>query len=1107
MKNKILSLILTLCMLLSMFPFVVGTSAADTVTAEIEISTADQLIELMATAANWSKNIVLKNDIDLTGKTGQTPIGNATEPFTGTFIGELQAVVGTDGKTTYRNPVISGINLSGTDNVGLFGVAKNATIKNLTLEGNITATGNKVGGFVGYVTGGTLDIENCVNKCALTVNVAGKGYIGGIVGFAQKAGAVTISDCTNDGPVTGCTQVGGIIGRIDSPTGDTTIIRCHNNKAVSAGANAAAAANGFGGIVGLLVTASNSTVQVSIKECWNSADVTGAGTAKSNAGHTGGMLGSVKTSGTKQLIMEDCINTGDITSGHANGYVGGMIGYAYPSPAFKALVQRCYNAGSIKPVGATFTKQIAGVPRASDTAVYADNYYRDDASSEMASDDLDTTAVTLTDSIDGNKALFPALAASTWLFSVDGPMLRTFHDHKYADGVCTICGEDDPAFCKHKDKEYITIVPATCVSEGRKNLVCTNPDCGKVLETDVPIEKDPTNHVNGLLWYVNEAGTYSYGCPACGIEPLATQETLPTIYINSVSGNDANTGFEESAPVKSFENAVRCIGQTGGTISSTGRIAIGSDITLPEHTGTITVTSSKPAANGDPQNGIVLTAKGCTLTLGGPMIFDDIIFKADNSVVNASLNIVGNWNDVTFGGIKQYGGALVNFYAGTYKAKGDDTAAKSCTIKLGGVVNSSANGSATFFATVCLGSWLGEAGQTVSNKRVTLTTNALLNNAGTLTVQPVITTLYTMSTTDDNAMASCLTPDCTTIVNLNDETSVKTLRTGDRNVNEGANYAGAGYLDNLTLNLNNDAVLSGTAILRNVKNAIINISDEAAGRTAANTAAIQLEARGAFAKSMTGTVTATYGEHSFAATVAKPIYESTQTGKYTVSATVAPEHEFGDWSLTTPPTASEDGVETRICAVCGKEETRTISAKCTYHQWLPTTDGYKCAACSETAETLTAPITLKIESVKIADGTATVTVSLAATEALKGLRFRVKVPAGLTYTDATTELEKIPEADAAATPSGFSFGAGTDSMVLLNFAEQTLASFDKNNILTLTYTVAEDFAEKTADFTIELLEVLDDNAETLDADGIGYTWTAQPEEPEVYVAYIGEVGY
>ena len=107
---------------------------------------------------------------------------------------------------------------------------------------------------------------------------------------------------------------------------------------------------------------------------------------------------------------------------------------------------------------------------------------------------------------------------------------------------------------------------------------------------------------------------------------------------------------------------------------------------------------------------------------------------------------------------------------------------------------------------------------------------------------------------------------------------------------------------------------------------------------------------------------------------------------------------------------------------------------------------------------------------------------------------------------AATSLNEIPAADSGVTPASLSFGAGTDSMVLLNFDEQTLASFEKSNVLTLTYTVSENFTAQSADFTVNLIEVLDDNAASLAADGVGYTWTAAIA-PETYVAYIGNVGY
>jgi len=36
-------------------------------------------------------------------------------------------------------------------------------------------------------------------------------------------------------------------------------------------------------------------------------------------------------------------------------------------------------------------------------------------------------------------------------------------------------------------------------------------------------------------------------------------------------------------------------------------------------------------------------------------------------------------------------------------------------------------------------------------------------------------------------------------------------------------------------------------------------------------------------------------------------------------------HEWGDWVVTTPPTTTAEGVETRTCATCGEKETRPIA--------------------------------------------------------------------------------------------------------------------------------------------------------------------------------------
>ena len=56
----------------------------------------------------------------------------------------------------------------------------------------------------------------------------------------------------------------------------------------------------------------------------------------------------------------------------------------------------------------------------------------------------------------------------------------------------------------------------------------------------------------------------------------------------------------------------------------------------------------------------------------------------------------------------------------------------------------------------------------------------------------------------------------------------------------------------------------------------------------------------------------------------------------------AHEHTFGEWVITTAPTCTQDGLETRTCSACGEVETRVIPAA--GHDYK---DG-KCTVCGET---------------------------------------------------------------------------------------------------------------------------------------------------------------
>ena len=140
------------------------------------------------------KTVTLANDIALTK--AWTPIGIYTDSkthFKGTFDGQNHTVSGVE------------VTENGTKGVGFFGKVYTGTIKNLTVEGTITATNcDYVGGIVGH---GYATISNCTFKgnVGSTKNTM---QVGGIAG----SGGFTITNCSVYGNVTAECWAGGIVG-------------------------------------------------------------------------------------------------------------------------------------------------------------------------------------------------------------------------------------------------------------------------------------------------------------------------------------------------------------------------------------------------------------------------------------------------------------------------------------------------------------------------------------------------------------------------------------------------------------------------------------------------------------------------------------------------------------------------------------------------------------------------------------------------------------------------------------------------------------------------------------------------------------------------------
>ena len=164
----------------------------------ITISTANDLLSFKQTEENLSANIVLLNNIDFSNQT-IVSIGTKNAPFAGTFDGN---------GFTISNLKIKDNNSPNENSVGLFGYAKNATIKNMKLNNVYVAENRNASIFnhniIGLVCGTaenlTLENVEVLNTCQIHYSLENYGTysIGGLIGNAIKT---NISNCYSNAEI------------------------------------------------------------------------------------------------------------------------------------------------------------------------------------------------------------------------------------------------------------------------------------------------------------------------------------------------------------------------------------------------------------------------------------------------------------------------------------------------------------------------------------------------------------------------------------------------------------------------------------------------------------------------------------------------------------------------------------------------------------------------------------------------------------------------------------------------------------------------------------------------------------------------------------------
>ncbi len=261
-----------------------------------EITTAAQLAQFskLVNGGNSFANqtVTLGADLDLSAHQW-TPIG-VNNSFEGTF----------DGK----NRVISGLKInSNSFFVGLFSyVGDSGVVKNLSVNGAISSTGDTVGGVVGENKGAVTNVSFGGTILAATSSA----YVGGVVGDNEGE----IANSSNNATITGgdMDAVGGVVGENSG-----TVTNVYNTGAVMGGDTAR-----VGGVMG-----QNSNIVTNV---YNTGTVEGG-----NNAYVGGVMG-INSSTATNMYNTNAVNGGDTAR------VGGVVGYGS-----SGSVKNAYNTGTI----------------------------------------------------------------------------------------------------------------------------------------------------------------------------------------------------------------------------------------------------------------------------------------------------------------------------------------------------------------------------------------------------------------------------------------------------------------------------------------------------------------------------------------------------------------------------------------------------------------------------------------------------------------------------------------------------------------------------------------------------------------------------------------
>ena len=389
MKKKVLSLLLTLCLVMTFLPMAAfaedaqnisvwdGSTAAafagGTGTAEdpYQIANGAELAYLASSVNNGetyeAKNFVLMANIDLNGLSW-TPIANS---FSDALLGgsDYRIFAGNfDGKGYTISNVSIGSETAPleADVFGLFG-ATAGKISNLNLDtvsihgiAKIASIGAVVGFAGGLVGSSGGSIENChVTGLAMDMSAPSNVYaaaywVGGLVGALD--GAQLINECSVSGSITekaGKGSIGGLIGELGKAA---KITYSRSDVTVNVKADSRGGAN-VGGFIGK--GNGKTDAETIIRNCYATGNVTGGA-------YTGGFAG-----GLWGLNIKNCYASGNVSQ--AAAAMASFVGTDASDSNYYGSITNCFTTGIVtgsSPFRYAFAEQSSATKRSEITNCY-----------------------------------------------------------------------------------------------------------------------------------------------------------------------------------------------------------------------------------------------------------------------------------------------------------------------------------------------------------------------------------------------------------------------------------------------------------------------------------------------------------------------------------------------------------------------------------------------------------------------------------------------------------------------------------------------------------------------------------------------------------------